>query len=81
MALLLRPNGKAALSCCPCQLEDIIFAGLVERGGSSGGLEAERPEDIKPLPFLVKLTGSLESPRKSLPAFPDWFGTPRAKVT
>lgn len=83
MALLLRPSGTAALSCCPCQLDEIVLpvvAGLIERGGSSGGLQAVR-EDDTPLPLRVKLTGSLESPEPSL-ADDEWrLGAPLAKVT
>lgn len=71
MALLLPPKGKAALSCCPCQLEEIGFAGLVDRGGNSGGLEAERADVTIFLPLFVKLTSSLDSLVHSLPEFPD----------
>lgn len=41
IALLLRPKAIAALSCWPCQLEEIVLlvtqAGLADLGGNSGG--------------------------------------------
>lgn len=58
IALLLRPRGTAALSCCPCQLEDIVFvvaAGLADLGGNSGGklLDPCLVDEEDVLPLLV----------------------------
>lgn len=52
MALLLRPKDTAALSCWPCQLDEMglaAAAGLPERGGSSGGklLAVWPPRDLR----------------------------------